>query len=398
MNEQQVKCLIGLSLVNGLGAARIMRLMEAFPDLNRVFKAEERQLLQIPGVGKATAAAISRFGDWQEVDRILSVTEHTDAWLLTIDDEHYPKRLRHIYDPPLLLWGRGDVSALSRPGIAVIGTRKPTVYGRARGQQFSRDIAGAGLSVISGLAYGVDTLAHAAALDAGGVTVAVLGSGIDRVYPSANRALADKIATNRGAVISEFAPGTKPDRENFPVRNRVVSGLSYGALVVESATTGGSMITAYSALDQGREVFAIPHDITNEAGSGGNTLIKKGHAKLTMCLQDILEELRLPDEFLGSIKPETQPSAPDLFGQTTVISPDTKPEPKPQPLKWKTLKDISSRDDLRQLCQAMEDQVWHIDDLAEKLNKPGHLLLVALLELEMMGCVKASSGKRFQLV
>lgn len=395
MNEKQIRNLIGLSLVPGLGASRIMRLMQAFPDLDEVFRADAASLMQIPGLGKATAAAIGRFKAWQEVDRILKVTDNTDVWLLSLDDERYPHRLRHIFDPPLLLWGRGDAAALSVPGIAVIGTRKPGPYGRARAQQFSGDIARSGLSVISGLAYGIDTLAHAAAVEAGGLTVAVLGSGIDRIYPSANRALAEKIAASGGAVISEFAPGTKPDRENFPVRNRVVSGLSTGVLVVESATTGGSMITAYAALDQGREVFAIPHDITNEAGAGGNTLIKKGHAKLTMCLTDIVEEINLP---AGIIKANTSPqNQPGLFPDEEPKPAAILPQKSPATPKWRTLKEVSQRDDLKAVCEVLETGEHQIDDLAEKLEKPGHILLVALLELEMLGCVKAKSGKRFAL-
>lgn len=399
MNQLQIRNLIALSLVPGLGAARIMRLMQAFPNLGEVFREPASSLMQIPGFGKATAAAIAAFKNWHEVDRILKVTENTDVWMISLDDEYYPNRLRHIYDPPLLIWGRGDVEALSKPGIAVIGTRKPSEYGRARARQFSGDIAAAGLNVISGLAYGIDTIAHAAAVEAGKPTIAVLGSGIDRIYPSANKQLAEKIMTTGGAVISEFAPGTKPDRENFPVRNRVVSGLSAGVLVIESAPTGGSLITAYSALDQGREVFAIPHDITNQAGLGGNTLIKKGHAKLTITLDDILEEITLP---AGFQRPQAAAKAPDLFSATVSASASALNQPvesqtKP-PKKWKNNDEIPGREDLKTLCEALEPGELHIDDLAEKLGKPGHLLLVALLELEMMGCVKAKSGKRFELI
>lgn len=395
MNQLQIRNLIALSLVPGLGAARIMRLMQAYPKLGDVFQEKTATLMQIPGVGKTTAAAISAFSNWQEVDRILKVTENTDVWMISLDDERYPNRLRHIYDPPLLIWGRGDIGALSKPGIAVIGTRKPSPYGRARAQQFSGEIARAGLSVISGLAYGIDTLAHAATVEANGCTVAVLGSGIDRIYPAANKALAEKIVASGGAVISEFAPGTKPDRENFPVRNRVVSGLSAGVLVIESATTGGSLITAYAALDQGREVFAIPHDITNQAGSGGNTLIKKGHAKLTMTLEDILEEVNLP---AGFQRPKTEAETPDLFSETAPADALPNP-PKPAPVpKWKSTDEVLKREDLKSLCEALEPGELHIDDLAEKLQKPGHMLLVTLLELEMMGCIKAKSGKRFSLL
>jgi len=393
MNHEQLKIYVALGLVPGLGASRILRLMQSFSDPLDIFKATQQDLLQIPGFGKTITANIIKFDDWTSVDRILKFTDGTDAWLVTLDQEQYPKRLQHIYDPPHILWGRGDVKALSRPGIAIVGTRKPTRYGREKAGLFARQIAQTGLSVISGLAYGIDTLAHTAAVDAHGCTIGVLGSGIDRIYPGANRRLADRIVDTGGAIISEFVPGTKPDRENFPVRNRVVSGLSNGVLVVESDVTGGSMITAYSALDQGREVFAIPHDITTVTGKGCNTMIKKGHAKLTMCLDDILEELNLDLSLLKL--PDSSPELQQhLFdeennGVEKVLKVSKHPS-------WRAVDGLA--EDMKELCLLLELGGLHIDELAEKTGRPGYLLLGTLLELEMKAIVKAKSGKRFELL
>ncbi|MCH8556491.1 MAG: DNA-processing protein DprA [Balneolia bacterium] len=397
MNHDEIKIHIALSLVHGLGAGRIIRLMQEFPNAEDVFRASEKQIREIPGFGKTIASNILKFRDWKRVDEILSVTENTDAWLLSINDEKYPSRLRHIYDPPLIIWGRGEVDALSRQGIAIIGTRKPTAYGRDKASSFAGRLAKTGLSIISGLAYGVDTLAHTAAVENNGCTVAVLGSGIDKIYPASNKRLTDEIINKGGAVISEFVPGTKPDRENFPTRNRVVSGLSLGVLVVESDVTGGSMITAYSALDQGREVFAIPHDITTQTGKGCNTMIKKGHAKLTMNVDDILEELNLDWSVLEL--PEEDPELQkELFGEEGegkgVTHPKRKVSEAPKK-NWRSKEDLT--EEMKQVCELLEAGEMHIDDLADKAAKPGHLLLGTLLDLELQELVVAKSGKRFSL-
>lgn len=399
MDNKHIRAHIALNLVPGLGANRIIKLTQVFSHPQQVFSASMAQLKQIPGIGARTAQSIKDFASWHEVDKALSIVDDTDAWIMTIDDAEYPKRLRHIYDPPSLLWGRGSKAALSRAGISVIGTRKPSAYGQLTARNFSKNLSERGLSVISGLAYGIDTLAHTACVEAGGITVAVLGSGINRIYPGTNRRLADKIIETGGCIISEFVPDTAPDRENFPVRNRVVSGLSLGVLVVESDVTGGSMITAYAALDQGREVFAVPHDISNPGGRGGNTLIKKGHAKLCMHIDDLTDELAgvLPSGHPAAVKApaDTNPiQVPQLF---TDADEEKTPPVKPTARKARWLQDEELREELQHLCAALKADPVHLDDLAETLEKPGHQLLPALLELELMGYVKARSGKRFQL-
>lgn len=398
MDNEHIRAHIALNLVPGLGANRIIKLTQVFPHPQQVFEASIGQLRQIPGIGARTAQSIKDFSSWQQVDKALAIVDDTDAWIMTSDDPEYPKRLRHIYDPPSLLWGRGSKEALSQAGVAVIGTRKPGAYGQQTVRNFSTSLSERGLSVISGLAYGIDTLAHTACVEAGGTTIAVLGSGINRIYPGTNRRLADKIVETGGCIISEFVPDTAPDRENFPVRNRVVSGLSLGVLVVESDVTGGSMITAYAALDQGREVFAVPHDISNPGGRGGNTLIKKGHAKLCMHIDDLTEELEgvLPPGHAAAVKASSDSGSlqvPELFLQNNEESRPAAPSER----KAKWLQDEALRSELKQLCAVLKADPVHLDDLAENLEKPGHQLLPALLELELMGYVKARSGKRFQL-
>lgn len=395
MDLEHIRGHIALNLVPGLGASRIIKLTQHFARPQQVFEAAAAQLTEIPGIGARTARNIKAFSDWAAVDKALAVLEGTDAWMMTIDDADYPKRLRHIYDPPSILWGRGSREALSVPGISVIGTRKPSPYGQQSARKFAAWLSEHGFSVISGLAYGIDTLAHTACVKAGGQTVAVLGSGINRIYPNSNRRLAENIIQTGGCIISEFVPDTPPDRENFPVRNRVVSGLATGVLVVESDVTGGSMITAYSALDQGREVFAIPHDISNAGGRGGNTLIKKGHAKLCMHIDDLLEELpgmlpAAPPQRTGHTAAAERSAAESLFSR-----PEIQQKPIKKPPAW--TQDQHLRADLKAICEALSGEPIHLDDLAETLGTPGHQLLPALLELELMGYVKARSGKRFEL-
>ena len=208
---------------------------------------------------------------------------------LTREDEGYPGRLLQIYDPPAVLWVRGDAKLLERPGIAVVGTRHPTPYGLGMAEMLSRDLANRRMTILSGMARGVDSAAHKGALDAGGKTVAVWGTGIDVVYPKENKKLAERIVASGGAIVSEYPLGTFPAPQNFPLRNRILSGMSVGVLVVEGGEYSGTRITARCAMEQNRDVFAVPGNVTNKSAWGPNTLIKQG-AKLTATWEDIWEE------------------------------------------------------------------------------------------------------------
>ncbi len=236
-------------------------------------------------------------------------------------DDAYPGRLLEIYDPPSVLWVRGDPALLSRPGIAVVGTRAPSAYGAGMAEMLSRDLANRGLAILSGMARGVDTAAHKGALDAGGATVAVWGTGLDVVYPKENKRLAESIVLSGGAIVSEFPMGTFPAPQNFPIRNRTLRGMSVGVLVIEAAEHSGTRITARCAMEQNRDVYAVPGNVTNKNAWGPNTLIKQG-AKLTATWEDVWEDLpsqvrlQLEDERRRGAARESKPSgAASLFAE-----------------------------------------------------------------------------------
>ena len=364
---------LALSLIPGFGAKRIKQLIQKFPDAERIFSLSKTELRSVEGIGEASALNILSFDDWQQVDELLARTEAIKAKLLTIADNEYPALLKQIYDPPPVLWFKGNVEALSKKGVAIIGTRNTSAYGRKMAKKWAADLAENGWCINSGLAYGIDAIAHQSAVDAGSTTVAVLGSGIDNLYPATHAGLANEIIKNGGAVITEFPPGTKPDAGNFPVRNRIVSGLSHGVLVIESGVQGGSIITADLALDHNREVFAIPHSLENVSGSGCNYLIKTGAAKLVQTLDDLLDEL--PDEH------RTEEHRTSNIEQETLKG-------------WReeNLDELSVR-----ICELLENGEHQIDDIGDKLEVGTSQLLVAMLQLEMQGLVSQKAGKIFSL-
>lgn len=292
-NKSKLRTLLALSIIPGLGVRRARQLILKCKDVSSIFKLSKKELQSYEGIGEASALSILSFKDWDQIDSILYQTEKSKSQIITLADPEYPNLLKQIYDPPILFWMKGNPEALSKPGIGVIGTRNATSYGKKQVVRFTRELGEAGLSIFSGLAYGIDAIAHKTAIETGVPTVAVLGSGIDNLYPRKHASLANEIISSGGAVITEFPLGTNPDAGNFPVRNRIVSGMSLGVLVIESGIQGGSMITADLALDQNREVFAIPHHLDNISGSGCNYLIKRGSAKLVQTVDDILEELPL---------------------------------------------------------------------------------------------------------
>jgi DNA processing protein len=312
------------------------------------------------------------FNDWDKVDSLITETEKIGASIITLNDVEYPRLLKEIYDPPILFWIKGNPEALSKPGVAVVGTRNASTYGKKQAQKLSTKLATEGLCIFSGLAYGIDTIGHQAALNAKGTTVAVLGSGIDNLYPKSNTEIANQIVKSGGAVISEFPPGTIPDKGNFPLRNRVVSGLSLGVVVMESGIKGGSMITAELALDQNREVFAVPHPLGNPSGTGCNYLIKKGAAKLVQVVDDILVEL--PVEY------DSDKKAPRI--EETGV----------QGWREYDLDDLSVK-----ICEELEKKAVQIDDLADSLEKNTSEILVALLQLEMQDLITQKAGKIFEM-
>lgn len=288
--EQEEILWLALKMTPQLGPRRAVDLLKKFGSPAAIFQQEARDL-EGAGISYGVARSIetgTAMDDAIEQQRLLA---STGTQLVTWFDDKYPERLRQIYDPPFLLYARGDLNLLSEPSIAVVGTRRPSAYGLVAAERLSKDLASAGLTIVSGMARGIDTAAHKAALEVEGKTIAVLGCGADVVYPAENKRLAQAII-ERGLLLSEFPLRSPGYPQNFPVRNRIVSGLSYGVLIVEGAQYSGSAITARLALDQGREVFAVPGNITAKQSFGPNLLIRSG-AHLIQDASDVLSDLPL---------------------------------------------------------------------------------------------------------
>ena len=358
--EAEGRALIGLSLVPGVGPGRIRAVLARFRSAVRAMKASPRALAEVPGIGPQTAQAIAAFDGARVAEEQLRRAEQVGAWLLPLWDVRFPRLLQQIYDPPAFLWVRGNLVPEDERAVAIVGTRRATEYGRGAAHDLAQALAERGLTVVSGLAYGIDGAAHRGALvPPSGRTLTVLGSGVDRIYPARHTRLAEAIE-ERGAVLSEYPMGAAPDAPNFPRRNRIVSGLALGTLVVEAFEKGGALITARLALEQNREVFAIPSAIQSRAGAGANRLIQRGHAKLVLSADDVLDEL-------GLAPSEAPPSAPpqDLG-----------------PIEQK-------------LYDALGSEPVHIDALCAATGLDASTALVYLLSLEFKGLVRQMAGKQF---
>ena len=371
---------MALTLTPGLGPTRISRIVQRFRQADRVFAAS---LTELEGAGMPAAAAQFVFDGRAKSAAVLELakTREQGASFLCPDDEAYPGGLLQIYDPPSVLWVRGDVSVLNRPGIAVVGTRQPSPYGQGMAQVLSRDLAQRGMVILSGMARGVDTAAHRGALDGGGVTVAVWGTGVDVVYPKENKRLAEKIVARGGAIVSEFPLGTFPAPQNFPIRNRTLSGMSIGVLVVEAAEYSGTRITARCALEQGRDVYAVPGNATNKSSWGPNTLIKQG-AKLTATWEDVWEDLpsQVRVELEDSRSDESKAAVTaSLFGDV-----DGGQQPLSEHERWV-------------LGELKRDEPVQLDSLIERLESRmvSGEIFTALFELEIAGKVRQMPGKNY---
>ncbi|GAB5518080.1 MAG: DNA-processing protein DprA [Rhodothermales bacterium] len=362
------KALLALSQVKGLGTHRVRALLAVFGSAKAVLFATQAQLAAAANVGPHTAATIAAFDAWDDVDAQLDAAKAMGATLVTCWDDAYPEPLQRIYDPLLLFWYLGNLEALQHPSIAIVGTRRATDYGKRVAEELGEALAGHGYTIVSGLAYGIDTAAHRGALR-GGQTVAVMGTGIDRVYPARNRELAHVIA-QQGGLLTEYLPGTKPDAPNFPKRNRIISGLALGTIVVEAFEKGGALITARTALEQNREVFAVPGSIYSVASAGTHKLIREGHAKLVGTVADVLAEFpeyQQPATEHADATPRRDPAA-DLNGVE------------------RTLYEVITVDPL------------HIDMICEKASVDASTALVYLLSLEFKGLVRQLAGKQFYRV
>jgi len=363
LDNAERRALVALSLVPGVGPGRVRALRSAFGSAGAALRASASRLVRADGVGRQTAEAIRQWDDWPAVDRQLARADAVGARLVALGDAEYPALLARIYDPPPFLWVSGRFTAADALAVAVVGTRRASDAGRRAAEAFGRDLALAGATVVSGLAYGIDVTAHRAALDAGGRTVAVLGSGVDRIYPSRHAPIVRRILDDdAGAVVSEFPLGTPPDAVNFPRRNRIVSGLSLAAVVAEAHETGGALLTAGLALEQNRETFAVPVSPFAEA-QGTNRLIQRGLAALAVSAADVLE----------AVAPQREEALPP-----------------PPPPDVPALNAVEQR-----LVDALGAEPIPLDALCDRADVDAPTALVYLLQLEFRGVVRQLAGKQF---
>ncbi|MGA2136217.1 MAG: DNA-processing protein DprA [Bryobacteraceae bacterium] len=370
---------LALNLIPGLGTRMAGKLLDRFRTPQAAFRASRTEL-EAAGISGAVAQSIASGCSFEDaLDQQQKITER-GAVVVTRSDPRYPALLREIFDPPILLFARGRLGLLQPFHFAVVGTRRPTPYGLAVAERLAADLARAGLTIVSGMARGIDTAAHKGALSAGGDTIAVLGCGVDIIYPSENRRLAADLAA-RGLIISEYAMGSVAFPQNFPVRNRIISGMSTGTLVVEGAQYSGSAITAKLAIDQGREVFAIPGNITSKSSWGPNLLIKQG-AKLVQDWNDVIVDL--PAEVRRQLIERGRArllGSGDASGKEGAASTEAG-----------SLPEIGRR----LLAVLPVDSPTHLDDLLQIVeDSSASELIAALFELEMLGLVKQLPGKNF---
>lgn len=364
--------LLLLQKIPGVGPQRLRSLIHHFAATGPISTATIRDLAAVEGLDRKTAQTLVGFFRDGGPERLKSIIdeqfvrlEKAGGRIISLWDTDYPENLKKIYDPPPLLFCLGESDDSDRYSVAIVGTRHPSPYGESLATRFATGFSQLGLAVVSGLARGIDTLAHQTVVQSGGRTIAVIGSGIDVIYPPENSALLKQIR-QKGMILSEYEMGTKPDAGNFPRRNRIISGISIGTVIIETGPDGGAMITASTAFDQNREVFALPSAIRDRSRSGTNLLIKQGKAMLVESVEDVIVELapRLK-HFLSDITtPPCHTPSLSLFEQ--------------------------------QVVDAMDDDPVHIDVLAERAGLTTSDSLVHLLSLEFKGVVKQLPGKLFR--
>ncbi len=360
VQKPEVRDILRLMAVPNIGPGRIRRLLSVFGSVEAILRAPYRKLVQIDGIDRKLAMRLKQPVDESLIQRQWERIQKTELKLVSIWDSSYPSLLRQINDPPVLLFYRGRLPEPWPASLAVVGTRRPSAYGKAVTAKLVAELVQRNVSIVSGLARGIDTIAHYTALQRGGFTCAVLGCGADVVYPPENRKLYQEIAS-QGLILSEFLPGTSPDAIHFPRRNRIIAGLCVGLLVVEAGQKSGALISARYALDQNREVFAVPGQITNPTSTGTNRLIQQG-AKLVQSVDDMLEEL------------------PELQKQATSAQPRELPH----------LNELQKR-----IIEVLSSDPKHIDRLVMELRESPALVLSSLVELELMGLVRQLPGKMF---
>ncbi len=356
------EALVVLNMLEGIGPVVVRRLLEVFTSPEGILATSRAKLMRVPGVGEEIAGAIC---GWEErVDLVAEIgrCEAFGCEIVTALDDRFPTQLLQIYDPPIVLYLKGSITKKDHSGVALVGARRSTHYGRDTARRIAQQLAGVGVTVVSGGARGIDSAAHGGALHGGGRTICVLGNGINRIYPPENRELFDRITEN-GAIMTQFPFNRPADRQSFPIRNRIVAGMTMGTVVVEANAKSGALITANMANDYGRQVFAVPGPVHSPCSKGCHELIKNG-AKLCESMEDILSEFEY------------------LFPSTPTISPKAAP---------------SLTDEERQLIELIQSNDVHVDQLVRESGLSVSALSVMLLQLEMKGLVVQQPGQVYSI-
>ncbi len=367
INIEKIAKLKLLLSVEGVGPGKLLNLFSKFNSFDEILRAPLNSLMRVENISSILAQRIysakANYGSFlSSTEQEITKLDQIGGKILTYWDDNFPEYLKKIYSPPILLYYCGNIELLNSDCLAVVGTRIPTAYGKLIAEKISKELSQQQITIVSGLARGIDSIAHTTCLANNGKTIAIIGSGLDIIYPPENKKLFSLISQN-GLIISEYPLGTKPDPQNFPKRNRIISGLSLGTIVIETRLNGGAMQTARFALDQGREVFSVPGNISSPQSEGTNLLIQKGEAKLITNAQDILIELNLKN-FSKSKKQIIKPIIDlTLFEQKIY---DT-------------------------LCTLPK----HIDNIANETDLSTSDCLVNLLGLEFKGVVRQLPGKMF---
>ncbi|HNQ89406.1 MAG TPA: DNA-processing protein DprA [Verrucomicrobiota bacterium] len=367
MNAKEA--LIALNMLEHVGPVRLRQLLECFPDPPAILGASRDQLRRVPGIGEETAEALAGWEGRVDLAGELRRIRDYGCEILTGADEEYPPLLREIYDPPMVLYVQGRLTARDRNAVAVVGSRRTTPYGQETARRLAYQLAYVGVTVVSGGARGIDTAAHQGALTAKGRTVAVLGTGIDRVFPPENADLFRRVAA-AGALVTQFPFHRVPDRQSFPIRNRIVAGMTLGTLVIEAGLNSGALITAGMAVDNGRQVFAVPGRIDSPQSKGCHDLIKRG-AKLCESVEDVLSEF----EYL--FPASRQPASP---------------------AETRTLPAIELSEAESRVLACLGAEEADIDAVIQRSGLPASAVSVALFGLEMKRLVRQYPGKRYTRV
>lgn len=363
--------LIAFNIIPHIQSKSVFTLLNSLGDFRDILRFKKGDLIAVSGIGEKTAEKILTFPFEERLEKELSLAAKRNVKIITSIDDDYPLQLRNIYSPPLVLYVHGQLPASDIPAIAVVGTRRATEYGRAAAARISGELARSGVIIVSGMARGIDAVAHMAAIRSGGKSIGVMGSGLDVIYPSEHKKLYQQLTEN-GAVITEFAFGTKPDKSNFPIRNRIISGLSFGALIIEASEKSGTLITGKYALEQGRELFAVPGNITSRQSIGTNYLIKNG-AKLVQRAEDVINEFPPLLSKKLSLKKESGESGQSKSEQKIELSESEK-----------------------KVLSVLEfDKQMHIDIVCSLLREEPARVWQDLLSLEIKGAVVQLEGKMF---